>query len=261
LDQGILASVIDPKRGIKTLGIRPEEREAYYYVLKKVREWDYGAQKAAARRFLAQRREQSKDPHVENDPNRPFPLFVDLFQNADRPEVYMGKPIRLSGYVRLLRQMPAGENRYGIRTLYEAWIYTDDSQHHPACVVCTALPDGMIQAFDDSEDFGSGLLNHVATTGYFFKMMGYRAQDAYRYAPLVLAQRLEWHDRNSRDAESDWAAPWKLVVVLLVVTGICWLGLAERSRRRRRQDRLKRSLPPSLPDGAEAARIDDGKSE
>ena len=212
----ILAPVVDPEKGIKTFGIQDRERGAYYAVLHQAHQVDVKLQKAAARRLRTQRRQQYPDPRVRDNPDAPFPVFVDLFKNADDPGVYHGKLVTLAGHVRLLREMPAGENAYGIKTLYEAWLYTEDSQNNPACIVCTSLPEGMQDAFNTSK---SQVLDHVGVTGYFFKMMGYRAEDAFRYAPLILAHRLEWRPiDNSKDTE--WLSKYGTAFAVAIALGV-----------------------------------------
>ncbi|NOX53688.1 MAG: hypothetical protein GXP27_04485 [Planctomycetes bacterium] len=232
LDMKILAPVLDPVHGLKTPGVREEEREAYYYVLQRTREIDYELQKAAARRYQTRRRAVYPDKRVRSDPKEPFPIFVDLYRNADRPEVYFGKLVTLSGHVRLLREIPAGQNPYGIQTLYEAWLYTPDSQSNPACIVCTEVPAGMLKAFRQSR---SHLLDGVTVTGYFFKMMVYRAQDAPRFAPLILARRLEWHPPAPRKQRAFAISSWLVLAVVVVVGGLIVAGLVISDRRHRRR--------------------------
>jgi len=173
----LAADVLAPIRH-RTRGIRDEESDSYYRALKQARDTDYGAQQAAALHYLDRRQQESPR---NRGTNYPFPAFVDLFQH---PEVYHGRPVTLRGHVRLLRQLSADENASGITTLYEAWLYTDDSQSNPAVIVCTSIPDGM--------PLGSDLVEQVEVTGFFFKIYGYSAKDTTRIAPLILAQRLDW---------------------------------------------------------------------
>ena len=187
IDPKILADVVHPEHGLKTRGIRDEERKAYYSILEKTRHVDYKKQRAVAREFLKKRFAESKWRKFRDDPDFEFPIFVDLLQNAEKPDVYHGKLVTLNGHIRRLTPMSAGKNKYGLKTLYEAWIYTADSQHHPAVVVCTSIPQGMLNAFKKNQ-----LLDHVSATGYFFKMYAYEADDEVRFAPLILAQRLQW---------------------------------------------------------------------
>ncbi len=241
LDPKMLRAVVDPRYGLKTLGVRPEEREAYYYVLHKASTVDPKLLRQAARRFQDRRRARFPDRRVREDPNVPFPVFVDLYRCSNQPHVYLGKPVTVEGHVRLLRQMTAGRNRYGIRTLYEAWLYTPDSQSNPICVVCTELPGGMLEAFARSP---SHVLDGVSATGYFFKYMVYRAQDAYRFAPLILAGRLQWQGqrREGGGVEPVWTV-WE--VVLAAAAGAALLtGLLVWSERRRRAKRRALGSPP-----------------
>jgi len=183
----ILAVVPHPEYGLKTKGIREEEREAYFWILEKARQVDYKMQRATARDFMQKRMVESKWRKFRSDPEFEFPIFVDLLNNADKPEVYHGKLVTFKGHIRRLTPMFAGENDYDLKTLYESWIYTADSQQHPAVVICSSIPEGMLKAFQKKQ-----LLDHVSATGYFFKMYAYEAQDQLRFAPLILAQRLQW---------------------------------------------------------------------
>lgn len=164
-------------------GIRAEEKALYYYVLKHLRETSLEDQKQAAQFNLQQRRTELKT--FKANPNLKLPLFPDIFKNSNR---YKGKLVTLTGRVRKLIHYPAEKNEYGINTLYEAWLFTDDSQQNPTVVICTDVPpelkDGLPQ--------GTDVIDHVTITGYLFKMYVYNAQDTTRVAPLILAGQLEW---------------------------------------------------------------------
>ena len=130
-------------------------------------------------------------------------MFVDLIKNTD---LYHGKLVTLRGRVRKL--IVIAENEQTIKTLYEAWLYTDHSQNHPAVIVCTSVPQNMPRG-------GNILIDHVSVTGYFFKNFGYidQAQTA-RYAPMILARQLEWHPPPP---PAPLAAPRWLIPLTLVV--------------------------------------------
>lgn len=200
-----------------TRGVRYEEREAYYQVLQHARETDDERERAAARRFADERRRT--DPKYEP--------YVDLFKH---PDAYRGKPVALSGHVRRLIPVPVDENEWGITSLYEAWLYTEDSQTNPAVVIFTDLPEGM--------PTGGELTEQAGVTGYFFKMYVYQAQDTTRVAPLILADSIEWLPApvSPRVQVPRWVYVVVAAAVLLLVL-VLWLT--------GRRDR--RSRPP-LPD-------------
>lgn len=219
------------------MGVREQERDAYYKILEIARETDDQAQKSAARLFQQRRRTEADAPHLRRDSAAEFPAFVDLFRN---PELYHGKPVTLRGHVRLWQTMPAGENDYGIETLYEFWLYTEDSQGHPAVVVCTSIPEGLPQVPGDVE-----VLDNVSATGYFFKMYGYQAQDLPRFAPMLLAQRIAWTPLPARPPliPPEYVAAGVVLAMALFVLILWQIG-----RRDRRFQRMHRQPDAEAPD-------------
>lgn len=227
IDPDILRPVRD-----RTYLIPESEREAYYQVLQHARRVDAQNLQAAAREHRLSRIRQAARPGVRDDLlERPetFPVFVDLFRN---PEEYRGKPVTLRGYARKLISYPADDpNEHGIETLYEAWIFTEDSQGNPAVVVCTEVPDGMPR--------GDNINEQVSVTGYFFKMYGYPARDTTRVAPMILADRLVWYPARG-------PAAWRPSPVVYASTGagvlgliavVWWLSRGDRQFGRRRIER------------------------
>lgn len=164
-------------------GITPEEKALYYYVLKHLQETNLKEQRQAAEFNLQQRRAELKT--FKENPKLKLPLFPDIFKNSSR---YKGRLVTLQGRVRKLIHYPAEKNEYGIKTLYEAWLFTDDSQQNPTVVVCTQVPEVLQNGLPK----GTDLIDHVTVTGYLFKMYAYNAQDTTRVAPLILAKQLEW---------------------------------------------------------------------
>tara|TARA_R110002111_G_scaffold177322_1_gene243456 strand:+ start:98174 stop:99178 length:1005 start_codon:yes stop_codon:yes gene_type:complete len=164
-------------------GIRGEEKALYYYVLKHLGETSLKVQKQAAQFNLQQRRAELKT--FRDHPQLKLPLFADIFKNSSR---YKGRLVTLTGRVRKLIHYPAEKNEYGITTLYEAWLFTDDSQQNPTVVICTEVP----KALEAGLPQGTDVIDHVTVTGYLFKMYVYNAQDTTRVAPLILSQQLEW---------------------------------------------------------------------
>lgn len=243
LEPGLFDAVQD-----KTLGIREEEADAYYLILNHAAETDDRAQIAAASSFVEQRRTES--PELRDNPERPFPAFVDLFQNYT---LYRGVPVTLEGHVRRVVAFPADpENPYGLQTLYEAWLYTDDSQSNPAVVVCTQIPEGM--------PIGEDLLEQASVTGYFFKMYGYRAQDTTRIAPLLLAGQLEWIPTEESAA---WRPSASLYVAVAAIVALLVWSLVRAGRRDRdiRKRRLSRDLDDSPPGAAGPNSVHPDRSE
>ena len=133
-------------------GIVPEEKTLYYYVLKHLQETSLKDQKQAAAFNLQQRRSELKT--FKEHPQLKLPLFPDIFKNSSR---YKGRLVTLTGRVRKLMHYPAEKNDYGIKTLYEAWLFTDASQQNPTVVVCTEVPP----ALQDGLPKGIDVIDHV----------------------------------------------------------------------------------------------------
>ena len=166
-DAGRFADVRD-----NTLGVRPEEAGPYQELLEEVVAAEPAALRAEADAFAEARRAAN---------GRRVPAFVDLFKH---PDVYRGKPVTLTGHVRVLREFPGPAPAPGEppETLVEAWLYTGDSQANPAVVVAAAAP-GLPR--------GDDLLAPATVTGRFLKMYGYEAQDTTRVAPLLMAAMID----------------------------------------------------------------------
>ena len=239
LPDGIVESVRHPEYGLRSWGIRDEERDAYYRVLQHARDTNLKDQMRAADQFRQQRRDAIEFDPSRSKQNESFPVYYDLFQNE---EVYHGQPVTLTGHVRRLISYRAGENPYGIETLYEAWLYTDDSQHHPAIIVATSVPDGVSMG---SEDF---LLDNVSVTGYFFKMYGYEAKDTNRFAPLILAQRIIWSPPDVEAVSPVTRVILSVVVCTVILMAVVvWWWIAKKDRKSREEYRRLMSDPDDAP--------------
>lgn len=184
--------------------ITPEESASYYAILRYARETDPAQQRAAAAELLQKRREEITSDVFRQDPDRPYPIYVDMLNN---PERFRGRLVTLEGYVR--RLLLIGENEHGLDNLYEAWLYTDDSQGHPAVVVFSAKPEEMPEGNDISE--------HVRITGYFFKLWRYEAQDNDRFTPMILAHRIQWFPDESITRTPSLLLYVALAVIMVIV--------------------------------------------
>jgi hypothetical protein len=163
------------------IGIRNDEREAYFTVLAKARDLPLAILDEAARRDLG---------------------YVELFND---PESYRGEVVTVSGQLRRLMPVAAEDNSHGFVTLYEGWLFTDDSGSNPIRIVFSSLPEGM--------PTGERVRAFVRFTGYFFKRTGYqnKAGDLHA-APLLLGQTPHWTPPVAMEFGSTWTT-------LLVVVG------------------------------------------
>ena len=187
LDPHWLKAAKHPQTGLLSRNIRPEEAAGYFAILNHARQLPLTQLKAAAKLFQQERLAVVKrDPNFRyyfREPDAEFPTFVDVHRN---PEAYHGRLVTFRGHMRRLVSYPAGENPHGLQQLHEAWLYVDGAQQNPVVVVCSEVPQGITTGSDILVDF-------VSATGYFFKRYGYEDRTGEpRFAPLILAQRLEW---------------------------------------------------------------------
>jgi hypothetical protein len=207
LDKSRLAAVRD-----NTIGVRADEADAFFYVLDHVRR--------VPARFL----DQSATPGVQH---------VNLMTD---PGLHRGEPVTLIGEMRQLDEFPANDNRYGLQTLYVAWIFTSDSGTNPFRVVATSLGEGVQP--------GGRLSTPVRVTGYFFKREGYPTAGGLHVAPTLLARRINRYWPPNAPPPADGLAPIMLglVVAIGLILSVTLLSFAWHDRRNPR-----RSTPlPSL---------------
>ena len=235
IDPELLKPVLQPF-GIKTSGVRDVERDPYYSILNKARKVSNEKLKSAAADFQKKRLAAPQYRGYRQRPSE-FPIFVDLFKN---PLIYHGKPVTLRGHVLKLIPLHAGKNDFGLTTLYEAWIYTDDSQNNPAVVVVSSIPDGIPTGTEL-------LIDNVSVTGYFFKNYAFRAQDRERFAPMLLGQRLEWSPPAPLPAPLMPAWISYTLVVVGMTFGVSLLWFISKSDRKSRRQRALSETDASIP--------------
>lgn len=170
----------------RTAGFQPAERDPYYAVIQKARELDLVTMKKAASEFRQKRQTEAFNGKYKDQPAYDFPDFVDLY---GAPDLYHGKLITLQGHLRKLSSFSPDENPYGIEgQLWEGWLYDPHGQNHPAVIISVEKEDSL-------EEGTELVVDHVSVTGYFFKNYGYEGQDTYRFAPILIAQKIEHHPR------------------------------------------------------------------
>ncbi|RPI77095.1 MAG: hypothetical protein EHM42_14185 [Planctomycetaceae bacterium] len=148
------------------------------------------------------------------------------------PDSWRGQPVTLRGYIRDLAPMEAGENAFGIKTLYQANLFTEDSSQLPWVVVCAEIPENL------PRPTARRPTDNVTVTGYFFKLWTYRAEtESGRWtAPVLLASRIDW---QPAPAGPSLAPQWLSVPLALAAAGVAaalWL----RSQNRKTRKRLER---------------------
>jgi hypothetical protein len=117
--------------------------------------------------------------------------FADLDRRAQRdvaltklheqPDLYRGQPIRLRLNVKRILDWEAPENSAGVKRVYEAWGWTNDSKARPYSVVFAELPPGI--------KVGTDVDQEVIFAGYFLKWMQYETFKGQKQtAPLLLGR-------------------------------------------------------------------------
>jgi len=110
--------------------------------------------------------------------------YAQLFR---QPNQYRGRLVTVAGVVRRVNPLDLPKNEYGIEKYYQIWLAPNDNRVSPIVIYCLHLPEGFPTGMDVSEE--------AEITGFFFKRWAYKAKDAIRTAPTILAATLEWQKR------------------------------------------------------------------
>ena len=240
----------------RSFGIRAEENEAYYRLLRhlkmipadKMREselefredridqFEQRMDQKILKEYADDERSQTvllkklseKVEGYRDDPLS-FPLVQDAFND---PQSCQGRVISFRGHVRKAVSYPAGENKYGVETLYEIWLFEEDAKGFPVVVVCTELPKGFPLNFPENEP-----IDGVSVRGYFFKLFAYEGREEFQAVPLLLARSVAWNPPVTRKRTFPGWAYVSIVVIGLVLLFLLlsWSGKTRRELRRTRQ--------------------------
>ena len=142
-------------------------------------------------------------------------LFTHLW---DRPERYRGVPIHILGTAMRVLTYESKFTPKG--RLYEAWIGTHESQHHPYICIFEDLPPGF--------RIGPNVSERVVFNGYFLKLMSYQAGDVPRAAPVLIG-RLGW--TAPAPARGPTGVTWMIlgVGVMFTISLFRWIYYLRRS--------------------------------
>jgi hypothetical protein len=198
---------------------RGAEHEAFFHLLETLHRTDQRTLDAASRGPTA---------------------FVQLYQ---QPDEYRGKLVTIRGAARGVFQYAAARNDYGIEKYYQVWIQPNDNPSLPLVIYVLDLPAGFPIADHMHEE--------VELTGFFFKRWAYRAQDAIRSAPLLLAKTVNWKPPPVANTEPvRLAVLGGIVLCASLIAGIVvWMALHGSTPASKYAIRPRRSGESKLGDG------------
>ncbi|HEV8002316.1 MAG TPA: hypothetical protein VGP63_20665 [Planctomycetaceae bacterium] len=142
----------------------------------------------------------------------------------EQPEKYRGHLLRLRLHIMRILDWDAHENSAGVKHVYEAWGWTEQS-NDLYVTVFSELPEGM--------KLGESLHEEGVFVGYFLKDLGFQAFNRNRVAPLLVGRmhRVESAAPAPLIAAADWNWLWMLAVPFVAIGfSAAWLRL-RRSRR------------------------------
>ncbi len=201
-----------------TVGVRRDEAEVFYWLL------DH------ARRVPAASLQRAADHEVQ---------YINLMTEPDR---YRGEPVTIEGDLFRLYEFEAGRNKYGVTKVYEGWVFTGDSSHHPYRIVCTSLPNGI--------EPGENLRKPVRITGYFFKREGYRSNGGVHIAPTLLARRININPMPNGIPLTSGILPYVtgaiMAIGLAILVTIVGFAIGDGRASRAEMQRLQRHPQPSF---------------
>lgn len=174
----------------RTVGIRHQEGEAFYVLLKRVGQLSPAERQSAALRDVT---------------------YTVLTTD---PQDFRGKLLTIEGRLKRLVAFAPGENAAGLNQLYDGWVFTRDSGSKPYRVVSTRIPAGIPEGMQIRQDI------QVRATGYFFKLEGYLAPSGAQIAPVLLAHELEWLQSPPAPPDRMNLTPYLLAGVGLITAAL-----------------------------------------
>jgi hypothetical protein len=141
---------------------------------------------------------------------------VPLTKLHEQPEKYRGQPIRLRLNVKRILDFDAPQNSVGVKKVYEAWGWTNDSKARPYVVVFSELPAGV--------KVGTDVDYEVLFAGYFLKWMQYETFKGQKQtAPLLLGRLKPFLVAAAAPRRSAWSI-WDAVLLvggaLIIAVGV-----------------------------------------
>ena len=139
--------------------------------------------------------------------------LVPLSVLRNEPKPHRGRAMTIEGKLGSLKALPSSRPELGLKTLYEAWIVTPESDGNPYRVVFSELPRGLQprDRFDEPPP--------VRATGYFFKVQTYEVQpgdDQSHTAPLILAKQIQPIEVSEAAPQASGLATYVIAFALLL---------------------------------------------
>jgi len=119
---------------------------------------------------------------------------VTFSQFYNQSAEYRGELVTVEGTVRRAHLLKAPKNDCQIEQYYQIWLQPADNRSVPMVVYCLLLPDGFPTGMDVSAN--------VEITGFHFKRWAYKAQDAIRTTPVLLARTVRREDGRTATGRS-----------------------------------------------------------
>lgn len=158
----------------------------------------------------------------------------------EEPDLYRGQPIRLKLHVRRVLQYEPSKNPQDLKTVYEAWGWTDDSRSFPFCVVFPDEPVGLPVGTDVDAD--------VVFVGYFLKWMSYHAFDVKKNSPLLIGRVRPAAPVAGGAKNGGWESAFLMLIGgVLLLSLIGWFAIYG-LRRPRTIVAATTAIPDQLPD-------------
>ena len=153
------------------------------------------------------------------------------------PAKYRGVPVHILGTTRRVLRYESSLSRTG--WLYEAWVFSTDSQSNPIVCVFEDAPEGL--------PIGSNLSERVVFNGYFLKLMRYEAGDVARAAPLLVG-RIGWTPTAGANQRESRPGLWlaAAVGVMFLISLSRWIWQLKRSLAPRRKTSMFRDRPTEV---------------
>ncbi|MBI1902305.1 MAG: hypothetical protein HYS13_14490 [Planctomycetia bacterium] len=147
-------------------------------------------------------------------------------QLFNQPDVYRARPVRIKGIVRRTewRELPGGKQ--GIVGYYHVVVQPEDNHDELIFVHVLRTPSGFPTRFEMNEP--------VEVSGLFYRRLAYRAQDALRVAPLVLARTVQWQPLAA-GPEPAAVGPFQIMLILLGTALLALFAVRMALHRRRRE--------------------------